>query len=54
MFKKIMKCDYVFDSPWWDDVSHNAKVRYTLLLQWSASVHYNPFVIGDARYGLRG
>jgi len=27
MFKKIMKCDYVFDSPWWDDVSDNAKVR---------------------------
>jgi len=27
MFKKIIKCDYVFDSPWWDDVSDNAKVR---------------------------
>lgn len=27
MFKKIMKCDYVFDSPWWDDVSDNAKAR---------------------------
>jgi len=26
MFKKIMKCDYVFDPPWWDDVSDNAKV----------------------------
>ena len=26
MFKKILKCDYVFDSPWWDEVSENAKV----------------------------
>lgn len=26
MFKKILKCDYMFDSPWWDDVSDNAKV----------------------------
>jgi len=25
MFKKILKCDYQFDSPWWDDVSDNAK-----------------------------
>ncbi|CAG5129445.1 unnamed protein product [Candidula unifasciata] len=25
MFKKILKGDYTFDSPWWDDVSDNAK-----------------------------
>nr|QCF40892.1 calcium/calmodulin-dependent protein kinase type IV-like [Onchidium reevesii] len=25
MFKKILKGDYKFDSPWWDDVSDNAK-----------------------------
>jgi len=31
MFKKIMKCDYVFDSPWWDDVSDNAKVLVSLM-----------------------
>ena len=27
MFKKILKCDFKFDSPWWDDVSENAKVK---------------------------
>lgn len=32
MFKKIIKCDYVFDSPWWDDVSDNAKVPVSLML----------------------
>ena len=26
MFQKILKCDYEFVSPWWDDVSLNAKV----------------------------
>ena len=26
MFRKILKCDYQFDSPWWDDISENAKV----------------------------
>lgn len=25
MFQKILKCDYEFVSPWWDDVSLNAK-----------------------------
>jgi len=30
MFNKILKCDYVYDSPWWDDVSENAKVRLYL------------------------
>lgn len=34
MFKKILKCDWKFDSPWWDDVSENAKdlVRKLLVL----------------------
>ena len=31
MYKKIIKCDFVFDSPWWDDVSDNAKVSSVLL-----------------------
>ena len=26
MFKKILKGAYEFDSPWWDEVSDNAKV----------------------------
>lgn len=26
MFRKILKCDYQFESPWWDEVSENAKV----------------------------
>ena len=26
IFKKIIKCDYKFDSPYWDPVSENAKV----------------------------
>lgn len=25
MFRKILKCDYEFQSPWWDEVSLNAK-----------------------------
>ncbi|XP_063311607.1 calcium/calmodulin-dependent protein kinase type IV-like isoform X2 [Pelobates fuscus] len=25
MYRKILKCDYEFTSPWWDDVSLNAK-----------------------------
>ncbi|XP_005089392.1 calcium/calmodulin-dependent protein kinase type IV [Aplysia californica] len=34
MFKMILKADYKFDSPWWDDVSENAKdlVRKLLVL----------------------
>jgi len=35
MFKKIIKCDYVFDSPWWDDVSDIAKVRLKPLSKYS-------------------
>lgn len=27
MFRKILKCDYQFESPWWDDISENAKVK---------------------------
>ena len=26
MFQRILKCDYEFMSPWWDEVSVNAKV----------------------------
>ena len=26
MFQRILKCDYEFISPWWDEVSENAKV----------------------------
>lgn len=29
IFKKIIKGDYEFDPPYWDDVSENAKVRNT-------------------------
>ena len=25
MFQRILKCDFEFTSPWWDDVSLNAK-----------------------------
>ena len=34
MYRRILKCDYQFDSPWWDDVSANAKVH-----------HHLPFII---------
>ena len=27
MFKKIIKGEYEFDAPYWDEVSENAKVR---------------------------
>ena len=26
MFQRILRCDYEFVSPWWDEVSENAKV----------------------------
>ena len=32
MFQRILKCDYEFVAPWWDDVSENAKVRQTVRL----------------------
>jgi len=25
MFKRILKCDYEFHAPWWDEISENAK-----------------------------
>lgn len=31
MFKKILKCEYDFPSPYWDDVSDNAKDMVSLL-----------------------
>jgi len=33
MFKKIIKGDYVFDSPYWDDISENAKDLVRKLLK---------------------
>merc|ERR1712141_338267 len=35
MFQRILKCDYEFMSPWWDEVSVNAKV-----LQFSSVIFY--------------
>ncbi|XP_069138830.1 calcium/calmodulin-dependent protein kinase type IV-like [Argopecten irradians] len=32
-YKKILKADYHFDSPWWDDISENAKDFIRLMLQ---------------------
>ena len=29
MFQRILKCDYEFVTPWWDEVSENAKVGDT-------------------------
>lgn len=29
MFQRILKCDYEFVTPWWDEVSENAKVGGT-------------------------
>lgn len=29
MFQRILKCDYHFVEPWWDDISLSAKVRKT-------------------------
>ena len=34
MYRRIIKCDYKFDSPWWDEVSENAKVqRYIIFTE---------------------
>ena len=33
MFQRILKCDYDFIAPWWDDVSENAKVIVTTWLK---------------------
>ncbi|XP_060066380.1 calcium/calmodulin-dependent protein kinase type IV-like [Ylistrum balloti] len=32
-YKKILKADYQFDSPWWDDISENAKDFIRKMLQ---------------------
>jgi calcium/calmodulin-dependent protein kinase-4 len=58
MFKKILKCDYMFDSPWWDDVSDNAKDLISRLLVLdptkrltaSEALHH-PWVKGSAAKG---
>jgi len=31
MFQRILRCDYEFISPWWDEVSENAKVGSFIL-----------------------
>ena len=31
MFQRILKCDYEFVTPWWDEVSENAKVGLVLV-----------------------
>ncbi|GCB75279.1 hypothetical protein scyTo_0016403, partial [Scyliorhinus torazame] len=55
MYKKILNCDYDFVSPWWDEVSLNAKdlVKKLILLDpkqrlttYQALQH--PWVIGEA------
>jgi len=55
MFKKIIKCDYEFDSPWWDEVSENAKdlIRKLLVLDdrkrlSAAQALQHPWVKGNA------
>ena len=30
MFQRILKCDFEFISPWWDEVSESAKVSNLL------------------------
>lgn len=32
MFQRILKCDYEFMAPWWDEVSDSAKVSTTKLI----------------------
>lgn len=58
MFKKILKCDYVFDSPWWDEISENAKDLVSKLLTLNASQRLtarqamsHPWVVGSAAKG---
>lgn len=55
MFRKILKCDYQFDSPWWDDVSQNAKDLIRRLLvadpkqrMTAAQALRHPWVTGNA------
>ena len=33
MFQRILKCDYEFVAPWWDEVSENAKVGRNLTVE---------------------
>ena len=35
MYKKILKADYEFDSPYWDNITQNARV---ILLQHKAKI----------------
>ena len=55
MYTRIMKCDYEFDSPWWDPVSENAKDLVSKLLikdankrLTAAQVLQHPWVKGKA------
>ncbi|XP_067664629.1 calcium/calmodulin-dependent protein kinase type IV-like [Haliotis asinina] len=55
MYKRIIKADYKFDSPWWDDVSENAKnlVESMLTLDpkkrvTAADALRHPWVMGKA------
>lgn len=31
MFQRIIKCEYEFIEPWWDDVSLSARVRHKII-----------------------
>jgi len=39
MFKKILKCDYSFHEPWWNDISENAKVPAFITLHFQISYY---------------
>ena len=45
MFKKIIKGEYEFDSPYWDDVSENAKVRNLRLIVIDEEYHLSPLLV---------
>lgn len=49
MFKRILKCDYEFHSPWWNDISENAKVSATLILFFTTRIIL-PREIGSTNY----
>lgn len=45
MYKKIVKGDFEFDSPYWDNITTNAKVkngRCTIICQLNLQVTYTP------------
>lgn len=55
MFRKILKSDYQFDPPWWDDISENAKdlIRHLLVPDpkqrlTAAQALNHPWVTGNA------